>query len=150
MAANDLPNPPQAPSGEEVAPGVRVPSDGLRFQYARSSGPGGQNVNKLNTKVELWVKVDALQGLHPEAVERLKAAAGSRLTRQGELHLVSDETRSQEANRQEVLSRLREMMVEAMRRPKKRRPTRPTRGSRQRRLDEKKRVGQKKALRRGE
>ena len=148
--AKDPSIPPPVPAGEEIAPGVHAPPDALRFQYARSSGPGGQNVNKLNTKVELWVKVDGLLGLHPEALDRLKVQAVNRITKLGELHLSSDESRSQEANRQEVLSRLRELILEAKRRPKKRRPTRPTRGSRQRRLDEKKHVGEKKARRRAE
>lgn len=150
MASTDPINPPPPSPGEEVAPGVHAPPDTLRFQFARSSGPGGQNVNKLNTKAELWVKLDALLGLHPEALERLKALAGNRITKEGELHLVSDESRSQESNRQEVLSRLREMIIQAKRRPKTRRPTKPSRAARQRRLNEKKRLGEKKARRRGE
>src|SRR5437868_6209819 len=62
--------------GVELAPGVRVPESGLRFATSRSGGPGGQNVNKVNSKVEVWVRLDAITGLHPEAVERLKALAG--------------------------------------------------------------------------
>ena len=148
MAESDLPIPLRSPIGEEIAPGVHAPPDSMRFQYARSSGPGGQNVNKVNTKAELWVKLDALSGLHPDALERLKALAGSRLTKEGELHLTGDESRSQESNRQEVLLRLRELIVQASRRPKKRRPTKPSRRAKQRRLDTKKHVGEKKARRR--
>jgi ribosome-associated protein len=141
--------PPPSP-GQELAPGVYAPADALRLQYSRSSGPGGQNVNKLNTRVELWVKLDALVGLHPEALQRLQALAGSRMTKEGQLHLTSDESRSQESNRQEVFARLRELILQAKRRPRPRRPTRPSRAARQRRLDEKKHIGEKKARRRGE
>ena len=64
----------------ELAPGVFAPDDGVRLQFARSGGPGGQNVNKLNTKAELWVPVAALQGLTGRAAARLRLAAGKRLT----------------------------------------------------------------------
>jgi ribosome-associated protein len=85
----------------------------------------------------------------PAAVGRLRALAGSRLTVEGQIHLSSDETRSQEGNRAEVMRRLREMIVEARREPKRRRKTKPTRGSKMRRLDAKRRRGEIKAGRRG-
>lgn len=142
-------SPPGA--GVELAPGVYVAAAGLRVQYARGSGPGGQNVNKVNTKAELWVEVAQLRGLTSAAVERLKGIAGpSRLTAAGEIHLASDESRSQEANRTEILRRLREMIVEAKREPKRRKKTRPSRASKMRRLDAKKRRGEIKAGRRGD
>ena len=59
-----------------------VPADALRVQYARSSGPGGQNVNKLNTRAELWIELDAITGLSPGAIQRLKRLAGKRFTAQ--------------------------------------------------------------------
>ena len=60
----------------EVGPGVFISSSAMRFQFARSGGPGGQNVNKLNTKAEVWVRPESLLGMHPEAVGRLRALAG--------------------------------------------------------------------------
>jgi protein subunit release factor B len=78
---------------------VRVPESAVRIAYARSSGPGGQNVNKVNSKAEVWVRLDAITGMHPEAVGRLRALAGRRVTDAGELHVVAEATRSQQQNR---------------------------------------------------
>ena len=127
------------PAGLELAPGVRAPASAVRFQYARSSGPGGQNVNKLNTKAELWVPLDAITGLSERAAARLRAAAGRRLTAAGEIHIASDSERTQEANREAVLARLRALLLHAMHEPKPRRKTKPTRASKQRRLESKRR-----------
>ena len=135
------------PPGIELAPGISVAADALRLAYTRSSGPGGQNVNKVSSKAELWVAVGAIVGLSEGARARLRTAAGSRLTKSDEIHLAADGSRSQEANRQEVLQRLREMIVVARVEPKTRRKTKPSRGSRQRRLDAKKQRGELKALR---
>jgi len=136
-------------AGVELAPGVRVAAPGLRFQFARSSGPGGQNVNKVNTKAELWLDVAALVGPSAAAVERLKKIVGKQLTKAGEIHVAAESSRSQEGNRQDALARLREMLVEAMREPKPRRKTKPSAGARRRRLEAKRRRGQVKAMRRG-
>lgn len=133
-----------------LAPGVGVGPGGLRWQFARSSGPGGQNVNKLNTKAELWVSLTALRGLDEHALARLKLLAGKRLTRDGELHLVAETDRSQEANRAAVLEKLRQLLIQAKHRPKTRRRTRPTRGSQQRRMDAKKRRSETKSHRRND
>ena len=138
-----------APAGLELAPGVRIAESSLRFQNARSGGPGGQNVNKLNTKVELWIPVTALQGLTGPAATRLRAAAGRRLTQNDEIHLTSEASRSQEGNRATVMERLREMLIAATHEPRKRRKTRPSRASKLRRLDSKRKRGQTKAQRRG-
>jgi ribosome-associated protein len=142
--------PPAPPPGEgvEVAPGVRVPASALRFQYARSGGPGGQNVNKVNTKAELWVPLTALTALSGRALARLRASAGRRLTAAGEVHIASDAERTQEANRASVLERLRELLVAAMHEPKARRKTKPSRAAKQRRLDQKKRRSDVKSKRR--
>jgi ribosome-associated protein len=125
------------PGGIELAPGVYCPPSALRFQFARSSGPGGQNVNKLNTKAELWLDVDSLAGLSDRARARLITIAGRRLTTHLEIHIASDSTRSQESNRAEVLSILRAMIVQALKEPKKRKRTKPSKASKQRRLDSK-------------
>jgi ribosome-associated protein len=137
-----------ASDGVELAPGVFVPESALRFQYARSSGPGGQNVNKVNSKVELWIPIIALVALSPSALERLKIAAGRRLTDAGEIHISSDSHRTQAANRQAALERLRELIVSAMHEPKRRRKTRPSRAAKQRRLQSKKRRAEIKSNRR--
>jgi ribosome-associated protein len=121
---------------------VYAPAGALRFQFSRSGGPGGQNVNKLNTKAELWVTISALRGLSEDAIARLKELAGHRLTQEGQLHIVAQTSRTQEANRAAALERLRELLVRGMHRPKRRRPTRPTVASRRRRLEGKRKRGQ--------
>jgi ribosome-associated protein len=146
------PPPPAAPTdGFELAPGVRVPESAMRFQFARSGGPGGQSVNKVNTKAELWVPLEALArgGMTGRAIGRLRGLAGRRVTEAGELHLSSDTERTQPANRAAVLERLRELLVSAMREPKARRKTRPSRASKLRRLESKRRRSDVKAKRRG-
>jgi ribosome-associated protein len=133
--------------GIEFSPGVRAPAGSYRFAYARSSGPGGQNVNKLNTRAEIWVRVDALIGLTPAALARLKKMAGKRLTLAGELHLSDESSRSQETNRRAVIERLQQMVETARVEPKRRRKTRPTLASKRRRLEGKKRRSETKTLR---
>ncbi|MBX3405225.1 MAG: aminoacyl-tRNA hydrolase [Phycisphaeraceae bacterium] len=143
------------PGGEQIAPGVRVPAAVLRFSFARSSGPGGQNVNKVSTKAELRVSVDDLP-LPARVRARLRRLAASRFVggevvadetgrehlTGGEVVLVCDEHRSQSRNKSECLDRLRELIVAAMAEPKIRRATRPTRGSTERRIAEKKSRGE--------
>lgn len=134
-----------------IAPGVLAPEAILRWSFARSSGPGGQNVNKLETKAELRVSVDDLP-VNGRVRNRLRQIAGKRVVgaetyvdedgrervRGGELILSSGEHRSQGRNKSECLDRLRELLVEALAEPKIRRKTKPSRGSVQRRIDEKK------------
>lgn len=127
---------------------VAVAPTDVKWQFARGSGPGGQNVNKVNTKAELWLAVDDIDGLTGPARDRLRQLAGRRLTADDRVHLASDESRSQEGNRQAVIERLREKIVQAMHEPKVRRKTRPTYSSKQRRLTEKKRRGETKSNRR--
>ncbi len=132
------PDPSEQPGPSlQLAPGVAVYPDVVTFSYSRSSGPGGQNVNKLSTKAELRVSIDALPISH-RARARLATLAGRRLTDAGELLIVSETERSQSANRAECLTKLRELLVAAMHEPKIRRKTKPSRGSKERRLKEKK------------
>ena len=137
------------PSGIELAPRVRVSEDDLHFKFVRSSGPGGQNVNKVSTACELRIDFNIIaRHLTFGASQRFETALGSRLTSAGEIILTSDEKRSQEQNRAKVLERLRDMLIRAMIEPKKRKKTKPSRASKQRRLDSKKRRSEIKSGRR--
>jgi ribosome-associated protein len=135
-------------AADEILPGVRIPDSAMRFQFARSGGPGGQNVNKLNTKAELWVPLTSITGLSERAVERLKAIAGRRLTIAGEIHITSETERTQEGNRTAVLDRLRALLAAAAHEPKKRRKTKPSKASKRRRLESKRRKSEIKSGRR--
>ena len=135
------PEPSSKPAaGIEVAPGVIAPASALRMQFSRSGGPGGQNVNKVNSKAELWIELGALLGLTAATRQRLRSMAGRRITAAGALHLVSETERGQEGNRAAIFARLRQMIVRAKVEPKKRRKTKPSRAAKARRLDAKKPV----------
>ena len=133
-------------AGVDVAPGVSLPSAALRFSFARSGGPGGQNVNKVSSKARLCIAVIELQrAIGAFRVDRLREIAGpSKFTDGGDFVLVCEESRSQSANKAACMERLRELLVEAMRPVKKRRMTKPTYGSKLRRLDAKAKQGDKK------
>jgi ribosome-associated protein len=137
-----------AGGGVEIAPGIWVLPSVLRFQYARSSGPGGQNVNKLNTKAELWIGLDAIPILDAAARQRLRTLAGSRLTAAGEIHLTAQAYRSQQDNRRQVLAALRELLIAARKVPRPRRKTRPSAAARRNRLESKRRRSRLKSGRR--
>src|SRR3972149_2469759 len=109
----------------------------VREGFIRASGPGGQHVNKASTAVQLRFNVDASPGLSSEVKPRLKALAGQRLTGEGDIIITSRESRSREQNRQEALDKLVELIEKAAQRPRARRKTKPTKGSKERRLKEK-------------
>jgi ribosome-associated protein len=142
-------SPPPEESPHSLAPGVGILPGGLRIQFSRGGGPGGQNVNKVNTKAEIWISLARISGMTHSALHRLRGLAGRRLTDADELHLVSEVHRTQEGNRREILGRLREMIVLAQIEPKRRRKTRPTAGSKRRRLDSKRHRGEIKTRRSG-
>lgn len=146
---SDSSNPTEASDGGRIwlAPGVWAHGDALRIQFARSSGPGGQNVNKVNTRIELWIPLSAIIGLTHNALARLRRLAGRRITTEGELHLSAQTERSQERNRQAVMEKLRELLIQAMAEPKPRRATRPSKAAKRRRLESKRRRGQIKSQR---
>lgn len=124
-----------------------IPRGEFRFEYARSGGPGGQNVNKVNSKATLRWNVGENQSL-PEGVrQRIKVLAGRRLTDDGELLLVGQRYRDQPKNIEDCLERLRELVLQASVVQRKRIKTKPTRGSVQRRLTDKKAESQKKKSR---
>lgn len=133
---------PKPPTGNiEIAPGRFVSSDTIEITYSLSSGPGGQNVNKRATKCRLRIAVDDLPLSDPQR-HRLRAAAGSRLTKLGELIIESSENRTQSQNRRACYDRLRELILRALVPPKRRVATKPTRGSKERRITAKKQRGQ--------
>lgn len=139
---------PESSPGVRLAPGVHVPEAALRFTFASSAGPGGQNVNKKATKAHLRIAMSDLP-LRPEVADRLRSLAGSALIDADELLIASDEHRSQGRNKDECLDRLRALIARALVRPKVRRPTKPSKGSKLRRLSEKKSRGEIKRSRRG-
>jgi len=144
---NPPPGHPGPEGGLQLAPGVRVPESALNFAFVRSSGPGGQNVNKRATKCQLRVLLDDIP-LRPAARARLVDLAGGGLTDAGEILIQDESTRSANRNRAACLERLCELVARALVPPKKRRPTKPGRGAIQRRIDAKKQQGEKKQRRR--
>jgi ribosome-associated protein len=119
----------------------------ISFDYFRSSGPGGQNVNKVSTAVRLRFNLRGSRLLPAGVKDRLAALAGSRLTSVGVLVIEAQRHRTQEGNRRDALGRLEELIARSWRPPAPRRPTKPTRGAKERRLDEKKGRGDTKRQR---
>ncbi len=125
---------------------VQIPEEALSETFLAATGPGGQNVNKVATAVQLRVDIDSL-GLPEGVVERLKRLAGSRLTGAGELLIAARQFRSQEANREDARRRLAELIAKAHIVPRKRKPTRPSRAAKAKRVDRKKQRSAKKRTR---
>ncbi|MBI5498118.1 MAG: aminoacyl-tRNA hydrolase [Deltaproteobacteria bacterium] len=128
---------------------VRIPAHELHFSYARSSAPGGQNVNKVNSKAILHFNAVASPSLPADVKARFLARYGARLTVEGEVVIAADTHRDQPRNAEACLERLAALIDAVLKPPRPRRPTRPTRGSVERRLREKKSRATRKDQRRG-
>ena len=127
---------------------ISVGDDEIELEYVQSSGPGGQNVNKVATAAQLRFNVRRSASLPEDVRQRLERLAGKRLTDEGILIIEARRYRSQEQNRQDAIDRLVVMIRKASEKPKPRKKTRPTAEAMQKRLDEKRRRGEIKRLRR--
>ena len=125
--------PPPPTDGLRIGPSLSIPSAALEFSFSSSSGPGGQNVNKRATKSLLRVRLDGLPLTHAQRA-RLIHLAGSAVTDSGDLLISADDNRSQIRNRDECLEKLAALIRRALVAPKIRRPTKPSRGAKERRL----------------
>jgi len=126
---------------------ISIDESEIAFEFVRASGPGGQNVNKLATAVQLRFDIRASATLPDEVKERLVTLGGQRVSKSGVLIIDARRFRTQERNRQDALDRFVALVKKATFRKKRRRPTAPSRASKERRLDEKRRKSQTKRLR---
>ncbi len=127
---------------------IRIPRSELTFQFSRSGGPGGQNVNKVNTRVQLRWNVEETETLSDEVRRRLKTLNRRRINSDGELIITSQRYRDQPRNIEDCIEKLQELVAAAAVKPRRRRPTKPSAGSHRRRLQGKKERSQRKQNRR--
>jgi ribosome-associated protein len=131
----------------EITPEVTIPDGDLTYAFVRASGPGGQNVNKVSSAVQLRFDMEGSTALSEPVKNRLRVLAGRRLTDDGAILIIARNQRSQEHNRREALERLADLVERALVVPKTRRATKPTRASKERRLEGKTRKQQTKRQR---
>lgn len=127
---------------------VVIPAADLSWSAARSSGPGGQNVNKVASKVDLRFDVEGTTALSPAVKDRLRRLAATRIDREGRIVVTSQATRDQPRNLEDAREKLAALIRAALVVPKKRKPTRPSKGAKERRLREKRKSSEKKQARR--
>ena len=132
----------------EITPSLRIDERELQFEYVRSSGPGGQNVNKVSTAVQLRFDIRA-SSLPEDVKTRLNSIAGKRVTSEGILILEAKRFRTQEGNREDAIQRFVELVRKSATKPRSRKKTKPTAASREKRLKIKKRRGEIKQTRAG-
>lgn len=137
-----------SPADLEIAPGVRIPERELTYATSRSSGPGGQNVNKLETRVTLRFDVEATDSLDAEQKARVREELATRINKEGVLRVTAQRERSQVANRKLATERFAELLAVALTPEEERKPTKIPRSSRRRRIRRKKRRSEIKKLRR--
>ena len=132
---------------EQSPKGLRVPLEELEVTYARSSGPGGQNVNKVNSKCVMKWNIVATSAISADVKKRFMAVFGNRINLEGFVVLSSDSFRDQKRNQQDCVEKLQEMLLRVAHPPKARKASKPTAGSKRRRKDAKSARGQTKQLR---
>lgn len=132
----------------QISDTIVLDDNDIQLEFIRASGPGGQNVNKVSSAVQLRFNVAGCAALNDAIRERLKKIAGRRMTAEGILIVKAQRHRSQEQNRQDAIDRLKAMIRKAIEVPKVRRPTKPSKASKQRRLATKRRRGELKRQRR--
>jgi ribosome-associated protein len=130
-----------------VSPDVTIPDSDLSMAFVRASGPGGQNVNKVASAVQLRFDMEGSSALDERVKTRLRRLAGRRLTDDGAILIIARNHRTQERNREEALDRLGDLIRAALIEPRIRKPTKPTKASKKRRLEGKVQKGRNKVLR---
>jgi ribosome-associated protein len=128
---------------------IKIPFSELNFSFSRSSGSGGQNVNKVNTKVTMYWDPDSSESCPPAVIERFRKKYSQYVLDNGQVQLIGQSHRSQKANIEECVSKLHEMLHSVAKPPKIRKPTKPKRSAVLKRLQTKKKDSEKKRLRKG-
>lgn len=132
----------------QVTSEIRIPRSELTFQFSRSGGPGGQNVNKVNSRVQLRWNIEETSALSDDVRRRLKTKNRRRINNDGELIITSQRYRDQPKNIDDCVEKLQEMVAAAAEKPKRRRTTKPSAGARRRRLQAKRERSERKQSRR--